>query len=183
MVWRDQWVSKSDLYRRLTEGGIIFILTVIGIVVIASLFSRSSDAANRIVCASHLRNLSQAITMYSQDNDGYPIGKNWVIPMVEYVDSLSDYTCPSDSGVRPKKKTEEYSISNVSYWYVKPESDNGDQSGIFVFGDRIYPNYAGNHILGGNVSFLDGHVKWRTAEQWDSDGLPFESYSGGLMKK
>lgn len=183
MTWREQWVSKSDLYRRLTEGGVIFILTAIGIAVIASLFTRSSDAANRIVCVNHLRSLSQAITMYLQDSDGYPLDGNWQIPLVEYVESLSDYTCPSDSGIRPKTKLEAHSIANVSYWYVRPRSGSDDTSSIFVFGDRVYPNYNGNHNLGGNVSFLDGHVRWRNAEQWESEGLPFESYSGGMIKR
>ncbi|MHB1457911.1 MAG: hypothetical protein ACYC0V_13455 [Armatimonadota bacterium] len=181
MSWRDQWVSKSDLYRRATEGGIIFILTVIGIVVIASLFSRSSNAANRIVCASHLRNLSQAVIMYLQDNDGYPLEANWQIPLVDYVDNLNNYTCPSDQGIRPKKNTKDHSISAVSYWYQNPGTGS-DESSVYIFGDRIYPNYSGNHDLGGNISFLDGHVKWRTSEQWKEEGLPFESYSGGLIK-
>jgi len=183
MAWRDQWVSKSDMYRRLTEGGIIFILTALGIAVITSLFTRSSDAANRVVCASHLRNLAQAITLYAQDNDGYPLGDNWEIPLVEYVDSLNDYTCPSDPGIRLKKKARNRSRSVSSYWYIKPESRNDDDSAVYVFGDRVYPNYSGNHNLGGNVSFLDLHVKWRTTEEWESESLPLESYSGGILRK
>lgn len=184
MVWRDQWVSKSDLNRRLTEGGIIFILMTLGIVVVASLFSRSSGAANRIVCADHLRNLSQAITMYSQENEGaYPPEKNWAIALVDFVDNLNVYTCPSDTGIRPKKKSADNSISTVSYWYIKPATSESDLSGVYVFGDRLYPNYSGNHNLGGNIVFLDGHVNWRTSKQWEAEGLPFESYSGGLIKK
>lgn len=183
MAWRDQWVSKSDFYRRLTEGGILFIIIALGTVVVGSLYFRSSNAANRVVCAAHLRNLSQAITMYSQENDGlYPPEKNWEIPLVQYVDSLNDYSCPSDTGIRPKKKAEDKTISNVSYWYLKPESDSSDHSSVFVFGDRVYPNYSGNHNLGGNVSYLDGHVRWHPAEQWESEGLPLESYSGVLKK-
>lgn len=184
MVWRDQWISRSDYNRKLIEGGIMFMMIVLGMAVILSLYSRSSGIANRLVCASHLRSLSQALSMYAQDNDGgYPPERNWAISLVSYVDSLGSYTCPSDPGMRPRKKTPEYSISSVSYWYIMPKANSGDESAIPVHGDRVFPNYSGNHDDGANVVYLDGHTRWRTPEQWEMDGLPFESYGGGLIKK
>lgn len=177
MTWSDRWILKSDMNRKLIEGGMILLMIIITLVIVIMLYRYSSGAANRTVCAGHLRQISQALTMYAQDNDDqYPLEGNWSIALVNYLDSLEYLTCPSDIGIRPIKK-KKGEISTVSYFYNDPKAKSDDASTIVTCGDRVYPNFTGNHTDGGNIAFLDGHISWKTTEQWEKESLPVIPYT------
>ncbi|MHB1000191.1 MAG: type II secretion system protein [Armatimonadota bacterium] len=181
MSWSEKWIQNSDKNRKLIEGSIVLVFVVVAISIVFLLFSRSSSAADRVVCSGRLMHLSQALTMYSQENDGvYPAGDNWAIDLVPYVDTLEDFNCPSDSGIRTRNSD---IAAKLSYWYKEPDISIDDNSMIVINGDRLYPNLTGNHDDGGNVAYLDGHISWTTAEQWQANDLPFTEFAVKDKKK
>jgi prepilin-type processing-associated H-X9-DG protein len=153
---------------------LISILILACIVAVASLYNRGSEVANRVVCAENLRRLSQAVSMYREENDGkYPVEDSWTHALLPYLDHIDTFFCPSDSGIRPKKHTGR-GIDSISYWYRQPSDSSVSTSDQIICGDHMYTIDMGNHPDGGNVSYLDGHVHWKTSAQWKSENLPLE---------
>lgn len=175
-----QWFTDDAYRRRYYEGAAVFIILVLMIGFVMSLYMRESEAANRISCAKRLNRLMQAATLYSQDYDGlYPPSEKWSKAMWSYVDKVEWFICPSDKGryvIRKKKWPIE---TPISYWYTPP-STLEDASGTPMFGDHMYSNFIGNHMDGGNVAYADSHVSWITDNQWAEKKLPVEEL---LMKK
>jgi prepilin-type processing-associated H-X9-DG protein len=169
-VWKERWLNRA-LHRRHFEAFAVFVIMLIVIGIVLNLYGKGSEAAHRTVCRENLRRLVQALQLYAQDHDErYPQTERWVRHVSAYADSLNIFFCPSDDRPRPKRERAE---AVVSYWYLPPAS-NRDESTTFVFGDVMYSNWVGNHEHGGNVAYLDGHVVWRTLNQWQEEGLPLQ---------
>ncbi len=174
MAWRDRWLLKSDYRRNYVEGIIVIIMLTVAILVIFLLFFRSAKTANKAICLAHLKQLYQAMSLYSFDYDGmYPPTDRWAIGLASYTDNLNSFTCPEDKGIRLKNKPK-YDISSVSYWYIQPKSEKAETA---ICGDRVYSNLDGNHVDGGNVLYADGHARWVKSENWASEDLPFSSFA------
>lgn len=174
MAWRDRWILKSDINRQYYEGMAVFLLIVFVMCAIIYTYTRASEAANKIVCAGRLRQLSQAMVLYSVDYDGlYPPSDGWSIALSPYVDNLNSFLCPSDKKGYLRRKKSKLDVPIVSYWYRMPKSDDPNH---IVSGDRVYENFDGNHANGGNVLYMDGHTRWKTPEEWVKEKLPFEPY-------
>lgn len=170
MPWSERYLPASESRRKYVEGVIVTFMLLAAIIIVGSLYFRSAERMNRIVCAEHLRRLAQAVAMYADDNEGgYPLTTTWAKALVPYLDDLAPLDCPSDAGIRPhKKKSTE--LTWVSYWYEPPVSSD-EQATTTVAGDRMYPSLIGNHVDGGNVSYMDGHAAWKTSKEWEDEGL------------
>jgi hypothetical protein len=170
MSWEKRWLSAEDVTRTRTQTYVMGFVVIVLAILIITLFGRSSERANKTVCAGNLKDISLALEMYAQDNDNsYPPPDNWVNCSAEYVKSLISFTCPSDKNIRLKNK--KGILNFVSYWYLPPES--GDSNDI-VAGDRMLWTFLGNHDDGGNIVFKDTHTEWKTLQQWQDESLPLE---------
>ena len=173
-VWGDRWLAAAIQRRYHFQFLAVFAIVAVTSGIVVSMYVRQSELANRVVCRGHLRQIWQALSMYAQDYEGqYPDEDGWPRGLLPYVDSLASYFCPSDDNIRSARRRKSSSPS-VSYWCGMSFDDTGDSTKIPVCGDRMYSNFVGNHDGGGNVAYLDGHVKWRTAVDWQKQGLPIE---------
>ena len=170
-MFNDQWYKEAKRRRQCYEGASVLVIVILVVGLVVNIYLRQSETAKRATCSKRLAQLVQALNLYVQDYDGYPIGDKWVSAMMPYVDQLDWFICPSDSGIRMKSKRA-YMESAVSYWYTSPFSDSGDTTSVYVFGDRMFSNFIGNHDNGGNVAYLDGHASWASIEKWEKNGLP-----------
>ncbi|MDW8290486.1 MAG: hypothetical protein RMM06_07155 [Armatimonadota bacterium] len=172
--FKERWLDRA-LHRHHYEAFVVFLIMLALMGMVWSLYGRSSEAANRTVCRSHLRHLVQALQLYAQDyGDRYPPETRWVRLVSAYTDDLNVFFCPSDTRPRPRRERVE---RTVSYWYLRPASAETETT-TAVFGDVIYSNWVGNHEDGGNVAYLDGHVVWYSAAQWQERRLPVEQLLG-----
>jgi prepilin-type N-terminal cleavage/methylation domain-containing protein/prepilin-type processing-associated H-X9-DG protein len=107
------------LRRGFTLVELLVVVTVIGVLagLLFPVFAQARDKARQTVCASNLRQLGGAVTLYTQDYDDrfpqtHPTATPWTFPDDEdalitswrallepYVKSSRVFTCPTDGGV------------------------------------------------------------------------------------
>jgi len=180
-IWDSRWFDESRGRRRHYEAYAVFIIIIIAILMVISIYRSESTSVKRSVCAQRLVKLIQAFHMYASDyGDHYPPGDNWPRLLVKYIDTADEYFCPADNQTRVwyKKHPDRNSIlQQISYWYRPVETNSADTPNPPVCGDRMYSNFLGNHEDGGNIAFLDGHVRWFTISQWEKNNLPTQPLS------
>lgn len=173
----DRWYDDSLQRRRMIESYGVIAMALVFFVMMLVLYRLQASVADRAACGQNLKLVMQAMTLYSEDYDGrYPPEQGWAKNLVPYVDNLGVLSCPADNGAYRllKKRKKKSTDLPVSYWYLPP-SQRDDESSCPLVGDRMLPTLCGNHVDGGNVGYLDGHVCWRTSDQWDQMHLPIET--------
>ncbi len=160
------------------------IVWAIGIIVIGAMLisvmlpslCRAREPANRIKCASNLRQIGQAIWQYAQANSGhYPPS---LAILLKQGDLATDVmVCPSSNELpasatdaagaakelETAEKNEDGHESCLSYIYV------GRGQTIATVSENTIVAYEpmDNHNdAGTNVLFGDGHVEWMTKQTW-----------------
>jgi len=115
------------------------------------------EKQGRVQCATNLKQLVLAMTMWSQDhNDEFPEKLSVLYP--DYMERLDGFTCPSAEGPRISKREE--IDSGTSYICRRPPTDTPPADEVVLYEDPS--NHAGE---GGHVAFADGHVKWFSAQE------------------
>ena len=190
---------------------LIELLVVIAIIAILAailfpVFAKARDKARQTLCASNLKQIGNAMVMYSQDYDEF-IGKAWDAnagqwlhrsALNPYIKSSEVWFCPSAAKTSGAASDCTLNLASASEWSIYcPESTLFGLSlakvnypantiafaeaastcahiwscGPAQTGSSCDPwtnsinAFADWHSGGGNVAFLDGHVKWYSKEQ------------------
>jgi len=177
----EPWDSQSQA-RRQTAQGVVFLalLVVIGYYG-TQVWLRGTEAANRKSCRGNLHALCLSLEMYQQDHDGrYPLpDADLAWALRPYTEGTSCLLCPSDDLARPvirRQRVVRRAVS-VSYTYLPPSGMNPEMQVDVGQTPMLWDYYGGiptgAHRQGGNVAYLDGHVRWRPLYLWNSANQPW----------
>lgn len=161
--------------RRLAE--LCVAAAVVGFIIylIIPTIAGTAESARRVTCTSHLRRLAQLASMYLTDYDAYPPTERWVhaiYPLLTDRDGTAILFCPSEENLPRPIRRHNWVNSSYSYRNPSPSGVVQDETGTPVFWDYLGGSGAGAHPHGGNVAYLDGHVKWVPHERWRNSDLP-----------
>ncbi len=123
--------------------------------------NRSRETANRVKCASNLRQIGQAILLYSNDNHGkYPPDLGTLIKTEDITASV--FVCPDTNSQPPPGMTPDQAADwvnrNSDYVYVGAGMVQGQQPSTVVCYEKD-KDHGGD---GMNMLFGDGHVEFLT---------------------
>jgi len=129
--------------------------------------SRSTGTANRVRCAANLRQIGQAILMYTNENHGvYPDSLATLLITEDITSGV--FVCPNSNDEAAAGPTTQAIISNLatvghlSYVYVGVGWTSATTQANAVVAYESLTNHDGD---GMNVLFGDGHVGWLTPKQ------------------
>jgi prepilin-type processing-associated H-X9-DG protein len=137
---------------------------------------RPRETANRVECASNLRQIGQAIALYAQDHGGqYPPSLAVLLRQGQL--SAEAMVCPSSNDERASaadtagaadevsaaEKSEAGHEHCLSYVYVGRGLTVATASATAIVAYEPLGNHAG---AGTNVLFGDGHVEWVVKQDW-----------------
>jgi len=121
--------------------------------------NHAREAANRVKCASNLKQIGMAIMLYSNENHGaYPPDLGTLVKTEDIRPAV--FVCPtSGTPVPPGNLTLDQAAdwvnANSSYVYVGAGLKAGADPAIVVAYEKDE-----NHRDGMNILFADGHVDW-----------------------
>ena len=186
---------------------LVELLVVIGIIaVLISLLlpalSKAREHSRRTACLSNLRQIGQAMIMYSGEHrdrlpNGNPLGStrfydgtNLVLVNLNaiYLRSAAVFHCPSDPDPVPTLiETADYTLPNsarISYDFYSVFFDPAHGPLLSrlrgkaplawdLDGGSSREQPDQNHgVGGGNVLFADGHCEWQPNTEWQGDSWP-----------
>lgn len=149
--------------------GRIVAFTLIGILgcfILAAMLlrptTRSRAVSNRVMCASHMRQIGQAIAMYANDHGGlFPDDLETVFVNEDV--SIALFVCPSSSDTPPAGPTTQATAAGLrqpghcSYIYLGNGLTDNTVTPNTVL---LYEPLANHGGSGMNVMFGDFHVEW-----------------------
>lgn len=143
---------------------VVLVIISILVAILYPVFARARENARRASCASNLKQLTMAIQMYAQDNDGglipydyngTPTWNKLYVPTIPYVKNDQVYRCPSAPSLKGSISGfygsvygfPYYNINTTSEWIALPESGAvrldtvPDASRTCLLGETMYTNY------------------------------------------
>jgi predicted Zn finger-like uncharacterized protein/prepilin-type processing-associated H-X9-DG protein len=140
-------------------GGITLVLILpLSIAILLPSLNRAREQANRVKCASNMRQIGQSIAMYSNANAGAFPNKLEDLVQSDPSLSLSVFVCPSDTKLPPANAQQIASGTNDSYIYVVKDLNASAPADVVV----LYEPLSDHGGQGMNVMFADFHVEWLT---------------------
>jgi prepilin-type processing-associated H-X9-DG protein len=170
-TWTDDagWHMKSitpfpgsELFA--TEANLLMAQQALALSVMLPAMNRGREAANRVKCASNMRQMGQGVLLYANDHKGkYPqnVGE---LAQTDILQQWEIYVCP-DAGIAPPppdvqkdpKKFSPWINQNATYVYLGATMNNTNPADQVLMYEK-----PGNHPgrQGLNVLYNDGHVEW-----------------------
>jgi hypothetical protein len=158
VIWK-QWMSPT----RFLLAGTIILLTVL---LLAPTLMRARYPATEMRCLSQLEHVGAAMSMYSQDHDGYPPRANWHWAIRPYISNPRDPRETVEPGSRrdPLKCKMDPSDSPVSYLYLDRRILDATMSRL---GDEVTPLAVDEYFHRyATMVWYDGHVEKLTRSEW-----------------
>jgi prepilin-type processing-associated H-X9-DG protein len=125
--------------------------------------NRARETANRVKCASNMRQIGQALLLYGNDNRGvYPPD---LPPLLLTQDITADvFVCPSSNDTRADQNTTVQQQAAVlhqhcSYKYLPGHNYNASADTVIAY--EPLTNHGGD---GANFLHGDGHVSWESKQ-------------------
>lgn len=191
---------KSSKARAKAGFTLIELMVVMGIIgVLAGImfpaFSAFRESARRAKCKSNLRQIGMASKMYADDYNGKfpysgpPDGSACLKILVDrYLKTEEILVCPGDKKDSGHPVQEMYGMKSY-YFYnfvLTPEHilGNNSDSNLGAYWDfaggctdanafyNINKDYQNHGTDGGNVVYVDGHVDWLPADDWENASVP-----------
>jgi prepilin-type processing-associated H-X9-DG protein len=126
--------------------------------------SRARESARQAVCINNLKQIVTAQHLYANDYDGKFTDKlSDLYP--HYVTSLRVFTCPSATEAEITEKEDIDSLAS----YVLRKGLTRDSAADQIL---LYEKIENHRRRGGNVAYVDGHVRWLDVEELEE--LPAE---------
>jgi predicted Zn finger-like uncharacterized protein/prepilin-type processing-associated H-X9-DG protein len=123
--------------------------------------NRAREVANRVKCASNMRQIGQGMLLYANDNKGQYPPDLATLMKAEQLDP-NVFICPSSNDT-PGKGPEDLSGNHLSYTYVGQGLTNMVPRDAVV----MYEKITDHNNDGTNVLFGDGHVDFVGASNFD----------------
>lgn len=153
--------NQTDVGKGLAMAGLVVsilssVLTLgLMVSILLPSLSRAREQANRVKCASNLRQIGMAATLYAQDylSAGGPFGPDFDALVSTQSIAKNVFECPSDGG----KGTGGLTGSPCSYVWVGANLTTTRSNPTSVLAYEPLSNHGGD---GMNVLFADGHVEF-----------------------
>ena len=121
--------------------------------------NRARETANRVKCASNLRQIGEGILLYSNENKGsYPPDLGTLIKTEDI--TAASFVCPDTNNTPPPNMTPDDAANwvnnNSDYIYIGANLKQGANPALVVCYEKD-GNHGGDGI---NMLFADGHVEF-----------------------
>jgi prepilin-type processing-associated H-X9-DG protein len=144
----------------LSIGAASLVLSTCMVSILLPSLNRAREQANRIKCASNMRQIGQAIMIYANENRGaFPADLDVVLKNGDVTSIV--FVCPASSDTAAPAGSTLASGPHSSYVYVGQGLTYTAASNVVV----LYEPLTTHRNDGTNVLFADGHVDWIPAAQ------------------
>jgi prepilin-type processing-associated H-X9-DG protein len=168
--WRDAPQSRRSRVAAIvamTLGGVLFALLAASIVMIPT-GGVSRERANRVKCASNLRQIGIGLIMYANDFGGV-LPPDLGLLIIHEDLSSTVFTCPSTNSL-PSPATTQQAARDVAtnpaycdFVYVAAGLNLKSLPADFILAHERPSNHSPD---GGNILFADGHADWFPAPEF-----------------
>ena len=126
--------------------------------------NRARETANRIKCATNLRQISQGCLMYANDHNGaFPPDLGTLLKTGDVAAAV--FVCPSSNSALPsipRDQLIDWVNTNSDYIYAGAGLTSSKARADIVL---VYEKETDHEGQGMNVAFADGHVEFMTLDQ------------------
>lgn len=147
----------------ITTGAVaLFISLILPISILLPSLNRAREAANRIKCASNMRQLGQAMRMYAIDNEGhFPPSLPVLLAIPDYALVPDVFVCPSTDD-EPGAPSDPLRFGeNLSFVYVGSGLTDEAENTVVL----LYEPVESHGRDGANFLFADGSVRFVLRQQ------------------
>jgi len=145
-VEKDEKQSKSGF--TLVELLVVISIIAILLAVLMPSLSKAREQARSTVCKSHIKQLTLAASLWSEDHDGYVVAGMWYVPAKSFSNDTSAEADLANKAIQKGTSLEKYTASNESMGnslYSCPTATKFGKD-LFYITTSYYANAGANRI-------------------------------------